>query len=79
MDHDGQLTHTRAGTVSPFAGSGLPGSSNGVGSSASFNNPRGITIDQQTGNVFVSDYSNHSIRKITPQGVCMKTCLSYFA
>ena len=78
MEHDGQLTPTHAGTVSAFAGSGQRGSSNGVGSSASFNNPRGITIDQQTGNVFVSDYSNHSIRKITPQGVCMKTCLSYF-
>ena len=72
-------SRTHAGTVSAFAGSGQPGRSDGVGSSASFNNPRGIAIDQQTGNIFVSDYSNHSIRKITPQGECVKTCLLYFS
>ena len=66
-------SHTHAGTVSAFAGSGEQGSSDGVGSSASFHDPYGIAIDQQTGDVFVSDWSDHLIRKITPQGVCMKT------
>jgi DNA-binding beta-propeller fold protein YncE len=28
----------------------------------------GIAIDQQTGNLFVSDEDNHEIRKITPKG-----------
>ena len=63
------------GIVSPFAGSGQQGSSDGVGSNASFNYPTGIVIDQHTDNLFVIDYNNHSIRKITPQGVCIKTCL----
>ena len=63
------------GTVSPFAGSGQQGSSDGVGLNASFFNPHGIAVDQQTGNVFVSDQSNHLIRKITPQGVCIKIFL----
>ena len=67
-----------AGIVSAFAGSGQPGCSDGVGSNASFNNPCGIAIDQQTGNVYVTDKSNHSIRKITSQGVYMKTCSLYF-
>ena len=66
-------SHTHAGTVSAFAGSGEQGSSDGVGSSASFHHPYGIAINQQTGDVFVSDWSDHLIRKITPQGVCMKT------
>ena len=70
-------SRTHAGTVSAFAGSGQAGSSNGVGSSASFYYPLGIAIDQQTGDLFVSD-CNHLIRKITSQGVYMKTCLLYF-
>ena len=69
---------THVGAVSPFAGNGQQGSSDGVGSSASFNHPYGIAIDQHSGYLFVSDHGNHLIRKITPQGVYVKTCLSYF-
>jgi hypothetical protein len=28
----------------------------------------GIAIDQESGNIFVSDYNNHAIRMVTPQG-----------
>ena len=56
------------GSISSFAGSGREGSSDGVGSKASFNYPLGVTVDQQTGNLFISDRGNHTIRKITPQG-----------
>ena len=51
-----------------IAGSGKHGYSGGVGANASFYNPRGITIDQQTGTLFVSDFSNHAIRKISSEG-----------
>ena len=51
-----------------MAGSGKQGYSDGVGANASFRYPRGITIDQQTGTLFVSDLSNHAIRKITAEG-----------
>lgn len=59
-----------AGVVSTFAGSatGAPGNVDGTGTSALFNWPEGITIDA-SGNLFVSDYLNNSIRKITPAGV----------
>ena len=49
--------------VTTFAGSaGQPGSSDGAGSAARFNNPQDITMDGM--NLYVTDYSNHTIRKV---------------
>jgi sugar lactone lactonase YvrE len=59
---------TPAGVVSTLAGSGLPGNTNGTGTSASFKAPLGVTVDA-AGNVYVADSQNHKIRKITPAGV----------
>ena len=47
--------------VTTLAGTGSAGSSNGTGTSASFDSPRGITTDGT--NLYVVD-SNHLIRKI---------------
>lgn len=58
---------TPTGVVTNFAGSGATGSEDGNGENASFNKPWGITIDSQN-NLFVTDYGNHIIRKITPTG-----------
>lgn len=61
-------------SVSTFAGAlpsgnyGVSGSSNGTGTAARFNQPQGITIDG-SGNMYVTDYLNFTIRKITPSGV----------
>ena len=55
------------GTVSTFAGTGVPGSADGT-DTATFNSPLGVTIDQ-SGNLYVADYGNDLIRKITPAGV----------
>jgi streptogramin lyase len=59
---------TPAGVVSTLAGNGSPGSANGTGAAASFNEPLGIAADA-SGNIFVADYINGLIRKITPAGV----------
>ena len=56
-----------AGTVNTFAGIGIAGASNTAGS-VSFNSPLGVAVDGG-GNVYVADYSNDIIRKITPAGV----------
>jgi sugar lactone lactonase YvrE len=60
---------TPAGVVATLAGTaGLPGSNNATGSAAGFNSPAGVAIDS-SGNVYVSEERNHTIRKITPAGV----------
>lgn len=59
---------TAAGVVSTLAGSGTVGSANGTGTAASFNNPKGLAMDG-SGNIYVADYSNNLIRKITAAGV----------
>jgi sugar lactone lactonase YvrE len=64
---------TPQGEVSTLAGSGvvgktqLDGAIDGPGNTAKFNNPIGLTIDQD-GKLYLTDYWNHRIRKVTPQG-----------
>jgi hypothetical protein len=50
------------GVVTTLAGTGSSGSANGTGTSASFNNPYGITTDGT--NLYVGDTFNHLIRQI---------------
>ena len=52
---------TSVGVVTTEAGSGNNGSNDGLGSAARFTTVRGIAVDS-LGNVFASDYSNHTIR-----------------
>ena len=58
----------QAGAVSTLAGKGNSGATDGAGASATFNNPTGVAVDL-TGNVFVADFLNNRIRKITPGGL----------
>jgi sugar lactone lactonase YvrE len=58
-----------AGVVTTFAGAvNTYGSADGAGSAATFGTPCGVAVDT-SGNLFVADYHNHTIRKITSSGV----------
>ena len=69
---------TPAGVVTTFAGNaGQPGSADGTGTAATFNNPYALTVDG-SGNVYVSDTYNGRIRKITSGGVVSTLAGTYF-
>jgi hypothetical protein len=61
---------TSAGVVSTLAGTaGMDGSADGTGPAARFANPISLVFDKTTGNLYVADYNNATIRKITATGV----------
>jgi sugar lactone lactonase YvrE len=59
---------TVAGGVTTLAGlAGHAGRADGIGSAARFNNPNGVATDS-SGNIYVADRGNNTIRKVTPAG-----------
>jgi streptogramin lyase len=80
-DHNGNLfvadNHnlirkiSAAGEVSTFAGKVIntpPGYADGTGPDANFHFPTGLAVDAND-NIYVADYGNNMIRKITPAAV----------
>ena len=51
-------------TLTTIAGTGMPGSLDGPGSTATFLRPAGIAVDSR-GNIYVSDFGANNIRKIS--------------
>ena len=58
---------TPDGFVTTLAGNGKFSFADGVGRNATFNAPGGIALDQQ-GNLYVADYLNHAVRRVSPSG-----------
>jgi serine/threonine-protein kinase len=56
-----------AGMVSTFSGTGVAGAANGS-DTATFNSPLSVAVDG-SGNLYVADYGNNIIRKISPAGL----------
>lgn len=59
---------TLDGSVSTLAGNGMAAAVDGMSMSASFKYPCGLDMTQSDGCIYVADYSNHKVRKITPEG-----------
>jgi sugar lactone lactonase YvrE len=62
-----------SGTVTTIAGSVYSGSTDGIGTAASFKAPNGIIVDS-SGNLFVQDYHGVYLRMITPDGTVSTVC-----
>lgn len=65
---------TAAGVVSTLAGSGSATIYDATGTDASFNTPSGLAFDSK-GVLYVADYNNHVIRKITVSDAVVTTYL----
>ncbi|WP_460758792.1 NHL domain-containing protein [Lysobacter fragariae] len=61
---------TPAGLITTIAGNGTAGFSGdgGPATSASLNNPTALALDTK-GNLYISDYYNRRVRKVTPDGI----------
>jgi hypothetical protein len=64
---EAQIYETNNVVVQTFAGSGFSGYVDGQGTQTMFNGPLAIAADTSS-NLFVMDYYNFRIRKITPDG-----------
>ena len=56
------------GVVATLAGNGSNGYLDGAGTVAQFSHPEGIAVDSSF-NVYVADFGNHRVRKITAAGI----------
>lgn len=59
-----RLVDLQAGTVSTIAGGGGAGSADGAGKAAQFSAPMGVALSHDETVLYVSDYNNHTIRRI---------------
>ncbi len=68
----GEMTQAKAQEYTFTTLAGLPeaglGAIDGTGSAARFNEPCGVAVDR-SGNLYVAEAGNHTIRKVTPGGV----------
>lgn len=63
-NHNIRVINTSAKIATTLAGRATSGGANGVGTSATFNNPNGLALDSAR-NLFIADAANCVIRAIT--------------
>jgi len=70
LDSNSVVRMTRgepAGSMTAVAGTLAPGVADGAGTAARFDQPMGVAVDSAA-NLYVADYGNRSLRKISPTG-----------
>ena len=67
IDRNRILMRRRDGSVVVLAGSEEPGFLDAAGEQARFRRPVAFSVDG-SGNLYVADYGNHRVRKVTPEG-----------
>ncbi len=55
--------------MTTYAGSSKPGFKDGIANQALFDQPVSLALDERDGSLYVADYSNHRIRKISTDGM----------
>jgi serine/threonine-protein kinase len=60
--------YLNGGDTITFIGNGTPGYVDGTGTAAQVNGPKDLALDS-LGNIYVTDYFDNMVRKITPAGV----------
>jgi sugar lactone lactonase YvrE len=69
LSSEAQANYAAPYTFTALAGrAGSVGSTDGVGSTARFNQPDGMALDTN-GNLYVADWGNNTIRKVTAAGL----------
>jgi trimeric autotransporter adhesin len=68
--NDRVIKVTLEGTIATVAGNGTAGygGDGGVATKAKLHYPSGVVVDSM-GNLYIGDYLNHRIRKVTPKGI----------
>ena len=56
------------GIVTTLAGDGSTGFVDGRGRNGKLYNPSGVSFDPRDGTLYIADWSNHAVRKLTPKG-----------
>lgn len=59
---------TSSGLVTTLAGQTTAGVVDGEGTSARFDRPFALAVDQATGNIYTADWNGYTVRRITPTG-----------
>ncbi len=67
---------SKQGSISTLAGTGTAGYSNDGGdpTSAMLNQPKGLSVDSSTGNVYIADTSNNRVRLVTQPTSLSSSC-----
>lgn len=73
LSHRVRRLDIASSAVVTFAGNGIAGGGDGIGTVATFNQPRGVTLDPTLSALYVADFFGHRIRSISLSTATVRT------